>query len=702
MESRELQILKILNDKKRLCSYTELSKYLNVSQRLVRYSVKNICSVFTKLNHNVIISVHGKGITLSDIAFEEFNKYYELLNSHQNPTFLSKDDRELMIFFMILNSEYKCTNGFFQEYFDVSKSSIDYDMREVRKYAKISDIEIVCSPNLGFQFQGDEFSIRLMIINKITLNFDLSKIIAGDIINLLTKKDMLVTQYLNLANISVFISNLTSYFIIGNKDNNDQYFNQMVLYIALWKKRCDEKMDISNHYKYKRSFENLHLKQLVDKISEDLNLSYVSVSEKSYLYCMLNSLNFKRDCGVDDNWLKSQILTIRLINNLTDKTGYSYINDDRLFANLSSHINYLLKRLDEGIKIYNPLCEMVMDEYKELFNNIKISCNEIGVLFKQNISDEEIAYLLIHFKSSEEKKTVLEGSKFKVALLCVHGIATTELLIERLNNKYDFKSIYRLNLSEIQNIRNIDIDFVIKTSDINIRDVASVKISPLLNQEDQQLIEKFINESEIISKENDSHEEKYAVLFEDIKKIVFDVIEKDEQNAIENELMKLFQRNNINIKVKGRQPMISEILDDQSIQLNLNVESWQQAIIKSSEPLINKNIITPDYVEAMINTVNEFGPYIVIAPHLALAHASSFSGVNELGLSVATFSPQVKFSHEDNDPVGIVFCLAATSGNSHLKIISTLVKLINEEGKIEELIKQKEISKFKEILFNLE
>ena len=67
-----------------------------------------------------------------------------------------------------------------------------------------------------------------------------------------------------------------------------------------------------------------------------------------------------------------------------------------------------------------------------------------------------------------------------------------------------------------------------------------------------------------------------------------------------------------------------------------------------------------------------------------------------------TMNPPVVFNHDDHDPVKLIFCLAAVDNVAHLKIMSSLVKLINTEGKIDELYQQKDLSQFKKVLFNLE
>lgn len=146
--------------------------------------------------------------------------------------------------------------------------------------------------------------------------------------------------------------------------------------------------------------------------------------------------------------------------------------------------------------------------------------------------------------------------------------------------------------------------------------------------------------------------------------------------------------------------MLEDVLKDSNILLNEKVDNWEDSIRKVSDPLLNEEIIKPEYITAMIDSVKEYGPYIVIGKHIALAHARPEDGVNRLGISVATLKDPIEFGNEENDPVKIIFCLAAIDSYSHLNIMKSLVELINDEDKIDSLCQSMEIERFKEILFS--
>ena len=81
----------------------------------------------------------------------------------------------------------------------------------------------------------------------------------------------------------------------------------------------------------------------------------------------------------------------------------------------------------------------------------------------------------------------------------------------------------------------------------------------------------------------------------------------------------------------------------------------------------------------MVATTKESGPYIVITKHVALPHARPEAGAKDIAIGIATLDTPVVFGNEENDPVKYVFSLSAVDSNSHLRAMSELVELLDEE-----------------------
>lgn len=114
--------------------------------------------------------------------------------------------------------------------------------------------------------------------------------------------------------------------------------------------------------------------------------------------------------------------------------------------------------------------------------------------------------------------------------------------------------------------------------------------------------------------------------------------------------------------------------------------SWEDAVRASGNLLVGAGSCTSEYVEDMILSVKNLGPYIVIAPSIALAHSRPSKAVKYNDISLAIFKQPVKFGHETNDPVSLVFSFCATEQENHLDMLGKLADLLSNEKSIELLI----------------
>ncbi|WP_298461523.1 PTS sugar transporter subunit IIA [uncultured Mitsuokella sp.] len=127
---------------------------------------------------------------------------------------------------------------------------------------------------------------------------------------------------------------------------------------------------------------------------------------------------------------------------------------------------------------------------------------------------------------------------------------------------------------------------------------------------------------------------------------------------------------------------LSGLLNSRTVQAMVPAGNWEDAIRAGGKLLVQDGAITQDYVEAMIRNMKTLGPYIVIAPGIAMPHARPESGVKRLGVSLITLATPIPFGNPDNDPVSIVFCLAAPDENHHLAMMAEWVQLIADATKV--------------------
>lgn len=130
---------------------------------------------------------------------------------------------------------------------------------------------------------------------------------------------------------------------------------------------------------------------------------------------------------------------------------------------------------------------------------------------------------------------------------------------------------------------------------------------------------------------------------------------------------------------------MSDSIARDCVRVGVRADSWQDAIRLAAAPLVESGSIETSYVDRMIESVNELGPYIVLMPGFALAHAAPGDDVNVSDLSVALLADEVTFGC-DNDPVRVVMCLACTDRESHIARLQGIAEKLMDETFVERMV----------------
>lgn len=125
--------------------------------------------------------------------------------------------------------------------------------------------------------------------------------------------------------------------------------------------------------------------------------------------------------------------------------------------------------------------------------------------------------------------------------------------------------------------------------------------------------------------------------------------------------------------------MLKDLLSEKNIALQVEASTWEKVVRTGGELMKASGLIEDRYIEAMVRTVRELGPYIVIAPGIAMPHARPEDGALAVGTAVVTLKEPVNFGNKDNDPVTVAVFLCAVDKNAHLQVLSDLMTLFEDE-----------------------
>lgn len=120
------------------------------------------------------------------------------------------------------------------------------------------------------------------------------------------------------------------------------------------------------------------------------------------------------------------------------------------------------------------------------------------------------------------------------------------------------------------------------------------------------------------------------------------------------------------------------IIAKENMRVKMPADDWQQAIRQIGSVLKEAGSITDGYIDAMIEAVKEFGPYIVIMPGFALAHAAPSKEVIREDMALITLDVPICFGSA-NDPVSVMLCVACTDHDSHIRALQKVALALGEE-----------------------
>lgn len=133
---------------------------------------------------------------------------------------------------------------------------------------------------------------------------------------------------------------------------------------------------------------------------------------------------------------------------------------------------------------------------------------------------------------------------------------------------------------------------------------------------------------------------------------------------------------------------MESMLSLDNIRIYDHAENWVDAVTKAVTPLVENGFVEQRYIQGIIDNTNQYGPYYVLAPEIALPHARPEQGVLKKQLGVTLLRHPVKFSEGGYD-VRLLITLAAADNQGHLEALKALSEIMMDEDRIREILDAK-------------
>jgi transcriptional antiterminator len=386
----------------------------------------------------------------------------------------------------------------------VSKASIANDLKFIEDWLQSYDITLNRSVE-GTKINGSEVNIRKAIasITNELLNDTSGSLDEGSISRLDSQTIKGLSKIFDI-DLVLYIEKLlidlekTLEYTIG-----DPYFINLLTHILICIKRVSEGNQIQGQNN--SSFMFLSTDDLLSESAAKLALKIyekckinINDSEIYYIYQYLvscgvgqrllgNSLVIKKDQEV--NYID---ITTSLIKMVSDILTFDLTKDPLLHDGLILHIRPMLNRLKYNIQIKNPLLKEIEERFTELLSICQIVVHLITLKYNLNsISIDEIGYLVTYFQAAIERGI----SYKKVIVVCHSGYGTSQLLTTRLRRAFPQWQIGDvISERKLSTINLDDIDFIISTVHLTIKEKPYMLVSALLNEKDIKNIKSILIE----------------------------------------------------------------------------------------------------------------------------------------------------------------------------------------------------------------
>ena len=129
----------------------------------------------------------------------------------------------------------------------------------------------------------------------------------------------------------------------------------------------------------------------------------------------------------------------------------------------------------------------------------------------------------------------------------------------------------------------------------------------------------------------------------------------------------------------GGVSLLQDLLSEDNVSFHYPAETWEDVIRHGGQLMVDAGFTEPTYTEAMIEVVREMGPYIVLAPGLAMPHARPEMGAKQVGTALVTLEKPIDFGSPENDPVSVAVFLCAPNKDEHIQLLTDIATLFEDE-----------------------
>lgn len=659
LNKRQIEIITYLLEINNPVSVKDVAKDFKVSVRTVRYDL-DLIDDWLNENNATLVKIPNKGIELKVPADRTLLLEKLKFLSIENRV-LSDRERIRYIVLELITAESALTIEALSEHLFLSRNTVIKILKDVKTYLLSNGMDIEKIRGKGMVITGPETIKRSLMLelflDTVSINNVLLSVKNRDMYHELIElwennyKTLSMKHVEEVFELLLHLENEHGFYL------TDIALTRLVFYLTISINRLqhghkvkESKPQVREEREYEIArliVEALHKYEVDFDEAEIDEIAIYLVGSKSY-----STINELKNITLTESFNEEIIgCTTHIIKYFERELKLEFSLDLQLVNGLALHLKSAISRMKNKRKIENKYIDQIKEKYPLVFQVARESVIYLETLYNIHINDEEIGYITLHIRAAYERLSC-KISRASALVICTEGVSILSILTTKLK-----EVLPELNIIETCSVYDYEkykkeIDMVITTSDFKLGNIDVIKVSPFLENDEIYEIRQFI-----------------------IRLNKFRQIYKYSQD--------------MNI-LGGKVVMLQDVLNEDMMALGVHAKNWEEAINKAGDLLVNKGFVEQTYIDNMINAVKDLGPYIVIMPGVAFAHARPDQSVHETCMSMITLENPVNFGSEQNDPVSIVFAFGAPNNNEHLNALQDLAKFLSVEKNITLLKEEKD------------
>lgn len=114
--------------------------------------------------------------------------------------------------------------------------------------------------------------------------------------------------------------------------------------------------------------------------------------------------------------------------------------------------------------------------------------------------------------------------------------------------------------------------------------------------------------------------------------------------------------------------------------------SWQNMIQMAGQPLLDDGLIAQEYVDEIITTCTEKGPYMNIGPNIVLAHARPLPSTKKAVMALLLSKQPAALLDDPAHTARLWIFLATPDDRSHIELIQKLATLLMDANRVQRVL----------------